>query len=201
VGALADSTPAAAAAPLALVMLLASVALPALLFRSTGVAAARLLGGGRSPVLGTAAAGLLALALALAVLAAGAGLAGAASIAGALIGVPVAVWVGIASLAPLRPLGPRARSALAIIAAVGVVLGWLLTDGLGAPGAHSVLLDAAGIALSGPWRGSPALGLAAAFVFGLAAAVVGRAAGRQDAAPARSRMRTEHPRAVDSVGE
>jgi hypothetical protein len=200
VGALADATSASVTGPLAAIMLLASVTLPALLFRSAGAGGAALLPD-RSASLGAAAVGLLAIALALAGLAAGLGLIQASAAVGPLIAVPVAVWAGVATAAPLRMPGSRSRSTTAVAAGAAVLLGWLLTDGLGAPGAHSVLLDAIGVPYSAAWRGSSAFGLAAAFVFGIVAALIGRFSARRDSAPAPSRMRTEHLQPVDSVGE
>ena len=61
------------------------------------------------------------------------------------------------------------------------------------------MLDALGVARDGAWRGSPTLGLAAAFLLGVVAAAIARVAGRRADAPPASRLRSGGRRAVDSV--
>ena len=159
-----------------------------------------LIGAGRSSRLGAVAAGLLALALALVLLAGGTDAATALGTLGPVLGVPAAVWTGVATVAPLRRTAVRSASASLIwAAAVATLAGWLLVDGLLARGERSPLLDALGVARDDVWRGSPALGLAAAFVLGILAAMIARAASIRAAAPPDSRRRSGGGQAVDSV--
>lgn len=197
---LAGATPAAAAGPLAVLLLVAALPLPALLVSTAGETAAVLISAGRSSRLGAVAAGLLALALALVLLAGGMDAGTALGTLGPVLGVPAAVWTGVATLAPLRRAAVRSASAALTWAAAGaVVVGWLLVDGLLAAGEHSPVLDALGVARDGAWRGSPAIGLAAAFVLGILAAAIARIAGTGAAAPPASRLRSGGRQAVDSV--
>ncbi|MGN6744118.1 MAG: hypothetical protein ACTHJL_12610, partial [Amnibacterium sp.] len=199
-GVLADATPAAAAAPLAVLLLLAALPLPALLVSTAGDAAAVLLGAGRSARLGAVAAGLLALAFALVLLAAGLDAGTALASIGPVLGVPVAVWAGVTTLAPLRaPAGRSARAVLLWASVVAVATGWLLTDGLAVPGERSPVLDVLHIASGSVWRGTPAPGLLAAFVLGLVAAVLARIAIVRASAPPASRLRSGSRQPVDSV--
>jgi hypothetical protein len=168
-GALSDASASVLAAPMLVILLGSSVTLPALLLRSAGASAARLLGAGRPVRLGAVAAGLLALAVALGVLASGTDATAAVLAVAALCGVPVAAWAG------LLAVGPRVRRPLVAAAVLGVavLLGWLLSDGL-VPGATSPVLGALGLSGAG-LRGGPAVGLLVALVLG---AVAGLAAGR-----------------------
>jgi hypothetical protein len=165
--ALSDASASAFAAPMLVILLISSLTLPALLLRSSGAAAARLLGAGRPVRLGTVAAGLLALAGALAMLAAGVDPAGAALAAAAVCGVPVAAWAGLLVVtgSARRPL----TSAVGL--GVATLVGWLLCDGL-VPGAGSPLLTALSVPASTGLRGGPALGLAAALLIGVVAGLL-----------------------------
>jgi hypothetical protein len=165
--ALSDASASALAAPLLVVLVAAAVTLPALVLRSAGATAARLVGGGRPVGLGTVATGLLALAAALAVLAAGTAPDDVAVAAAGLLGMPLAAWAGALVLPPAS----RGR-VTAIGLGVGAVVGLVLADGL-VPGATSPVLDLVGVAASTGLRGGPAVGLAAAFVLGVAAAAAG----------------------------
>ena len=169
-GSLSDATASALAAPLAVVLLLASITLPAMLLRSAGTSAARVVGRGAPVRLGTVAAGLLALAGALGLLALGADSAVALVSVAAAAGVPVAAWAGLLTATSGRLRGGRA----ALLLVVACLAGWVLADGL-VPGAGSVVLDAVG--LTGPLRGGPAVGLLVAFAVGAAAGGVSRTRG------------------------
>lgn len=170
-GALSDATASALAAPILVLLLIASVTLPALVFRSTGAAAARLIGAGRPVRLGTTAAALLATAGALAMLAAGTGTAaGVVAIAG-LAGVPVAAWAGLVVLAPANG-GSRGAT---IGLAVAVVAGFVFADGI-VPGAGNPILTALGLTASSGLRGGPIVGMLIAAVLGLIAGSIGRRA-------------------------
>ena len=94
-GALSDASASLLAGPMLLILLLSAITLPALLLRSAGSSAARLLGAGRPVRLGTVASGLLALAGALGLLAGGVDPVGEALAATALLGIPVAAWAGV----------------------------------------------------------------------------------------------------------
>ena len=177
-GALSDASASALAAPMLVILLISAVTLPALLLRSAGAAAARLLGAGRPVRLGTVAAGLLALAGALALLAGGVDPAGAALAAAAILGVPVAAWAG------LLVVTSSARRPGVSTAGLGIatVVGWLLSDGL-VPGSASPVLTALALPASSGLRGGPALGIAAALVIGVLAGLAGGAARSRSARP------------------
>ncbi|WP_297342447.1 hypothetical protein [Amnibacterium sp.] len=199
-GVVADATPASAAVPLGVALLVAALPLPALLLATSGDAAAVLIGAGRSARLGSVAAGLLVLAVTLALFAVGLTAPSALATLGPVLGVPVAVWTGVVTLAPLRSPATRSVRATAFVAAaIATVIGWLLVDGLLVPGERSPVLDLLRIPLGSAWRGGPALGVLVAFVLGLLAAVLARAAASRAAAPPASRLRSSGGQAVDSV--
>ena len=199
-GIVADATPAAAAAPLAVALLVADLPRPALRVSTSGDAAAVLIGAGRSARLGSVAAGLLALAVALALYAAGSTASAALATLGPVLGVPIAVWTGIVTIAPLRSGVIRpVRTTVLAAGAAATVLGWLLVDGLGVTGERSPVLDLLGVPLRSAWRGNPALGLLVAFVLGLVVALLGRVAAARAAAPPASRLRSSGEQPVDSV--
>ncbi|MGT2426860.1 hypothetical protein [Amnibacterium kyonggiense] len=162
------------------ILIVSGVTLPALLLRSSGAAAARLLGAGRPVRLGAVASGLLALAVALALLAGGVDPTGEVFAATALCGAPVAAWAGVL-VTTTRSLRPAVTAAGLVVA---TVLGWALSDGV-VPGVRSPLLGAlpAGTGL----HGGPALGLLAALLVGALAGLLGGSApavGRTAARPA-----------------
>ncbi len=185
-GALSDASASALAAPLLVILLISAVTLPTVLLRSSGAAAARLLGAGRPVRLGTVAAGLLALAGALALLAGGVDPSSAALAAAALISVPVAAWAGllVVTASARRPGISGAGLVLATL------VGWLLSDGL-VPGAASPVLTALALPASSGLRGGPALGVAAALLIGVLAGLAG--------GPSRSRTARPAPGPADTV--
>jgi hypothetical protein len=166
-GALSDASASLLAAPMLVVLLVSAVTLPAILLRSAGASAARLLGGGRPVRLGAVASGLIALAVALGLLAAGADPTAEVLSAAALCGAPVAAWAGA-----LMTSGSRRSVVTTAGIAVATVVGWVLCDGL-VPGTTSPVLAAlpAGSGL----HGGPAVGLAAALVLGAVAGALGGA--------------------------
>ncbi|MBW4042334.1 MAG: hypothetical protein HIU86_09440 [Acidobacteria bacterium] len=167
-GALSDASASLLAGPMLLILLVSSITLPALLLRSAGASAARLLGAGRPVRLGAVAAGLLALAGALGLLAGGVDPTGEAIAAAALCGAPVAAWAGV-----LMTSGPVRRPVVTGAGiAVAAVVAWLLSDGL-LPGSASPVLDALALPASSGLRGGPAIGLAAALVIGVVAGALG----------------------------
>jgi hypothetical protein len=199
-GVLADATPASAATPIAIALIIAALPLPGLLLSTAGDTAAVLISAGRSARLGSVAAGLLSLAVALALFAAGLGAPTALVTVGPVLGVPLAVWTGLVTFSPLRSAATRpVRATLAASAAVATVIGWLLVDGLVVTGERSPVLDLLRISAGSGWRGGPALGLLVAFVLGLAAALIGRIAAARAAAPPASRLRSGGGRPVDSL--
>ncbi|HEY0373756.1 MAG TPA: hypothetical protein VGC94_03120 [Amnibacterium sp.] len=199
-GVVADATPASAAVPLGLALLVAALPLAALLVSTSGDAAAVLIGAGRSARLGSVAAGLVVLAATLALFAAGLTAPIALATLGPVLGVPVAAWTGVVTLAPLRSPATRSvRVTAFVVAAVAAVVGWLLVDGLLLAGERSPALDLLRVPFDSAWRGGPALGLFAAFVLGLLAAVLARAAAARAAAPPASRLRSSGGQPVDSV--
>lgn len=169
-GALSDASASALAAPMLVILLISAVTLPAVLLRSSGAAAARLLGAGRPVRLGTVAAGLLALAGALALLAGGVDPSDAALAAAALIGVPVAAWAGLLVVTA----SARRPSISGVGLGLATLVGWLLSDGL-VPGAASPVLTALALPASSGLRGGPALGVAAALLIGVVAGLAGGA--------------------------
>jgi hypothetical protein len=171
-GALSDASASALAAPMLVILLVSAVTLPALLLRSAGAAAARLLGEGRPVRLGTVAAGLLALAAALGLLASGVDPAGAALAVAALLGVPVAAWAGLLAVTS----SARRPAAVGIGLVVATLVGWVLSDGL-LPGSTSPVLAALALPASSGLRGGPAIGVAAALLIGVLAGLAGRSAG------------------------
>lgn len=177
--ALSDASASALAAPLLVILLISAVTLPAVLLRSSGAAAARLLGAGRPVRLGTAAAGLLALAGALALLAGGVDPSRAALAAAALIGVPVAAWAGLLVVTA----GARRPRISGVGLALATLVGWLLSDGL-VPGAASPVLTALALPASSGLRGGPALGIAAALLIGVLAGLAGGTRRSRTARPA-----------------
>lgn len=167
-GALSDASASLLAGPILIVLLVAALTLPALLLRSAGASAARLLGAGRPVRLGTIGAGLLALAGALGLLAAGTDPAVGAVAAAAFCGVPIAAWAGLL----VTTSSARRPGVAAAGLAVATVVGWLLCDGL-IPGVASPLLDALGLPASTGLRGGPAVGAAAALLLGIASGALG----------------------------
>ena len=167
-GALSDASASLLAGPMLVILLASAVTLPALLLRSAGSSAARLLGAGRPVRLGAVASGLLALAGALAMLAGGVDPTGEVLAAAAICGVPVAAWAGMlmTSSAVRRP------TAAVIGLVVAVLVGWALSDAL-VPGASSPVLGALGLPASSGFRGGPAIGLAAALVIGVLTGLLG----------------------------
>ena len=182
-GALSDASASLLAGPMLVILLLSAITLPALLLRSAGSSAARLLGAGRPVRLGTVAGGLLALAGALGLLAGGVDPVGEALAATALLGIPVAAWAGVlmATSSVRRPIVTGAGMVVAVL------VGWSLSDGL-VPGATSPVLGALGLSASSALRGGPAPGLAVALVIGVVAGLLGGRAravtGRAVAGPA-----------------
>ncbi|GAA2754319.1 hypothetical protein [Amnibacterium kyonggiense] len=179
-GALSDASASLLAAPMLVILLVAGITLPALLVRSSGAAAARLLGAGRPVRLGAVASGLLALAVALGLLAGGVDPTADVLAVAALCGAPVAAWAG-ALTATRGALRPAVTTAGLVVA---TVLGWALSDGV-LPGVRSPLLAA--LPSSSGLHGGPALGLLAALVVGALAGLLGGSAttiGRSAARPA-----------------
>jgi hypothetical protein len=159
-----------------------------------------LIGTGRSARLGSIAAGLLVLAVALALYATGLTAPTALATLGPVLAAPVAVWAGLVTLAPLRSGATRSvRTTLLVSAAIATAIAWLLVDGLVVVGERSPVLDLLGIPLGSAWRGGPAVGLAAAFVLGLLAAMLARVTAARAAAPPASRLRSGGAQPVDSV--
>ena len=111
------------------------------------------------------------------------------------------MWTGVATVAPLRRAAVRSASAaLAWAAASAAVIGWLLVDGLLAREASTAPCSTRSVSpADGAWRGSPAIGLAVAFVLGMLAAAIARVAGTRAAAPPASRLRSSGRQPVDSV--
>ena len=165
-GALSDASASLLAAPMLIILLVSAVTLPAILLRSAGSSAARLLGAGRPVRLGAVASGLIALSGALGMLAAGTDPTAEVLAAAALCGAPVAAWAGL-----LMTSGSRRRSVATTVGfAVATVVGWALSDGL-VPGAVSPVLAA--LPAASGLHGGPALGLAAALVLGAIAGLLG----------------------------
>lgn len=176
VDALVDATPAALAVPVLAALLVAVVPLPAALVRSAGTTAARLAGTGRSRGLGSVAAGLVAVALALGALALDLPEEGLLGPVGLLLAVPVAAWAGVLTTAPVRPRWV-VLPALGLV--VATLLGWAAIDGIA--GNRSVVLDLLPLARDAAWRSGGAASLAVALVVGMFAGLLGRIGRRRPA--------------------
>jgi hypothetical protein len=167
IGAVVDGTSVVLVGPIAVLLLLSSLALVAVAARGAGAAAVSLLERGRSTGLGTAAAALVAIAIALAALAGGLGASAAVLTFGTLLAVPLTTVLAALTVAPtVRRGGGRAPL---VVLGVTVLVGWLLVDHLLALGERSPILDLLGMPSSSPWRTVPAIGLLFAGIGGVVA--------------------------------